>query len=100
MQLSSWLTIFLSLGIIVALIIKLIICALRKHTWLLAAAPMNRFRAPKDTHALKPERVLSTECNSYNKALLFCSSINNLWLFIIDIHLHDILYLILSPDLF
>lgn len=97
MQLSAWL---FSLGIIVALIIKLIICALRKHTWLLAAAPMDRFRAPKDTHALKPEIVLSTECNSYNKAVLFCYYVNHVWLFITEIHLHDILYLILSPDWF
>lgn len=69
MQRWSRPTVFLYSGIIAAPFIKSIIWALGMHTWLLAAAPMDRFRAPKDTHALKPENKFGNSLILNNDAL-------------------------------
>lgn len=98
MQHWSQPTIILYSGIIAAPFIKSIIWALRIHTWLLAAAPMDRFRAPKDTHALKPE-IKFVNCSINNEALYFWSASNKVRLLTIGILMYGLLYLLLSPDL-
>lgn len=54
------------------------------HTWLLAAAPIDRFLGPKDTHALKPENKFSqhSDCSSCHE-LLFCSFNNKSLLYLL-----------------